>query len=220
VGGTHRFDDDRGPAHRYSGPSPVPAPADALHEATLDFLATEDAGEIAGKLLGAASRIVPVDGSSIWVPVDDCVQCRGAIGERRSLLSGTTISASSIGGALDDEDDCAVAAVPLVVDGNVTAYVRVTRSLARHGGFNEAERDVLRRLTEAAGAAIAGAARLAASQKAAAESARDLALITEMSREITSTLDLDRVPALRRQSREQSVDLRPRRACPVRARRV
>ena len=175
------------------GTKPVPAPGDALHEATLDFLATEDAGEIAGKLLAAASRIIPVDGSSIWVPVDDSVQCRGAIGERRSLLSGTTISASSIGGALDDEDDCAVAAVPLVVDGNVTAYVRVTRSLARHGGFNEAERDVLRRLTEAAGAAIAGAARLAASQKAAAESARDLALITEMSREITSTLDLDRV---------------------------
>src|SRR4029079_17328146 len=103
---------------------PVPAPANALHDATLDFLATEDAGEIAGKLLGAASRIIPVDGSSIWVPVGDSVECRGAIGERRSVLSGTTISASSIGGALDDEDDCAVAAVPLVVNGSVTAYLR------------------------------------------------------------------------------------------------
>ena len=125
--------------------------------------------------------------------VDDCVECRGAIGERRSMLSGTTISASSIGGALDDEDDCAVTAVPLVVDGSVTAYLRVTRSLTRHGGFNDTERDALRRLTETAGAAIAGASRLVASKKAAAESARDLALITEMSREITSTLDLDRV---------------------------
>ena len=73
------------------------------------------------------------------------------------------------------------------------AVLRVTRSLATHGGFGLAERETLRRLTAAAGVAMASANRLAASERAAAESARELALITEMSREITSTLDLDRV---------------------------
>ena len=86
------------------GTKPVPAPGDALHEATLDFLATEDAGEIAGKLLAAASRIIPVDGSSIWVPVDDSVQCRGAIGERRcdlaTHLRDEREIASTLGGGL------------------------------------------------------------------------------------------------------------------------
>src|SRR5439155_19023066 len=68
-----------------------------------------------------------------------------------------------------------------------------TRSLATHGGFGLAERETLRRLTTAAGVAMANANRLAASERAATETARELALITEMSREITSTLDLDRV---------------------------
>ena len=40
---------------------------------------------------------------------------------------------------------------------------------------------------------MASANRLAASERAVAETSRELALITEMSREITSTLDLDRV---------------------------
>jgi GAF domain-containing protein/biotin carboxyl carrier protein len=176
------------------GTNAVPAPApDALHDATLEFFASDDAGEIAGKLLAAASHVVVADGTSIWIPVGDRLECRGAIGENRALLSGMSVAAPDITGAVDGEDDCAVATARLVVDGRVTAHVRVTRSLTRHGGFGESEHDALRRLTEAAGIAIASSTRLAASRQAASESARDLALITEMSREITSTLDLDRV---------------------------
>ena len=176
------------------GSNAVPVlPADGLHDATLDFLASEDAGEIAGKLLAAASHVVSVDGTSIWIPAGDCLECRGAIGEHRSLLSGTSVDASKVAMPVEDEDDTAVATAPLTVDGRVTAHLRVTRSLTRHGGFSPAEHEALRRLTESAGVAMAGAARLAASQEAAAANARDLALITEMSREITSTLDLDRV---------------------------
>ena len=176
------------------GTNAVPAPVPhALHDATLDFLASDDAGEIAGKLLGAASNVVVADGTSIWIPVGGRVECRGAIGENRALLSGLSVEASNVAGPVEGEDDCAVATASLVVDGRVTAHLRVTRSLTRHGGFGESELDALRRLTEAAGVAITSATRLAASQQAASESARDLALITEMSREITSTLDLDRV---------------------------
>lgn len=172
----------------------VPGPAaDALHDATLDFLAANDAGEIAGKALAAARRVLTIDGASIWVPDGERIQCRGAIGESRELLSGKTILASLAGGPVDGEQDTAVIAAGIAVDGRLTAVLRVTRSLATHGGFNDAEQDALRRLTQSAGAAISSAMRLAATQRAADESARDLALITEMSREITSTLDLDRV---------------------------
>jgi multidrug efflux pump subunit AcrA (membrane-fusion protein) len=171
---------------------PVP-PADALSDATLDFLASEDPGEIAGKLLEWASSVVPIDGASIWVPDDDKLQCRGATGERRTLLTGLTVAETSIASAIEGEDDCAVATARLLVDGRVTAHLRVTRSLTRYGGFSEGEHDSLRRLTDGAAAAMSSAMKLVASRKAAEESARDLALITEMSREITSTLDLDRV---------------------------
>lgn len=176
------------------GTSPVAAPSmDALHDATLEFLAANDAGEIAGKALAAAGRVLTVDGASIWVPDGERIQCRGAIGENRELLSGAVMPASAAGNAIEGEQDVAVIAAGIAVDGRLTAVLRVTRSLATHAGFSDAEQDALRRLTESAGVAMASALRLSASQRAASESARDLALITEMSREITSTLDLDRV---------------------------
>ena len=175
------------------GTTPVAPVSDALHDATLDLLATDDAGAIAGKALSAAGRVLTVEGTSIWVPSGDRVHCRGAIGDHRERLSGLSLSPDEIGQPLAHEEDTAIAVAPIAVGDRTLALVRVTRSLATHGDFGAAERDALRRLTAAAGVAMAGANRLAASERAAAESARELALITEMSREITSTLDLDRV---------------------------
>jgi len=64
------------------GTSPVAPPTDALHDATLDLLATDDSGAIAGKALAAAGRILPVEGTSIWVPSGGRLHCRGAIGQK------------------------------------------------------------------------------------------------------------------------------------------
>lgn len=176
------------------GANAVPvSSAEALHDATLDFLGADDSAEIAGKLLGATTKVLTADTASIWIPAGDRVECRGAIGEHRAPLSGASMSASSFDTPLPAEEDCAIAVAPVVVDGRIVAHVRATRSVTTHGEFREDEYSALRRLTEAAGAVMATASRLAASQKTASESARDLALITEMSREITSTLDLDRV---------------------------
>jgi multidrug resistance efflux pump/GAF domain-containing protein len=69
----------------------------------------------------------------------------------------------------------------------------VSRPFTEQGGFSDAEQDLLRHLTSAAGLAMARARRLAASEQSAKDSARDLAVLTDMSREIMSTLDLDRV---------------------------
>ena len=166
---------------------------DALHEATLDLFASDDPGEIAAKLLDAAERVVPVDGVSLWVPRDDTLECRGAKGENRELLTGATVAASAVEQPLDGEGAQAVFAAGVAVDGRLTVVLRVTRARGAEDGFSDAEQDALHHLAEAAGAAMSTATRVSASQRAAADSARDLALITEMSREITSTLDLDRV---------------------------
>jgi multidrug resistance efflux pump len=175
------------------GTSSLAPAADALHDATLDLLTTDDAGAIAGKVLSAAGRILTADGSSIWVPGGGQLHCRGALGDRRESLTGVSVAPDDVERPLPQETDVAVAAAPIVLADRTMAVLRVTRSLATHGGFGLAERETLRRLTAAAGVAMASANRLAASERAAAESGRELALITEMSREITSTLDLDRV---------------------------
>ena len=175
------------------GTSPVTSLADALHDATLDLLTTDDAGAIAGKALALSARVLPVEGTSIWVPSGGKLHCRGATGDRREALSGLSAPAEEIEQALPHEVDTGVAAAPILVAERTVAVVRVTRSLATHGGFSPAERETLRRLATAAGVAMASANRLAASERAVAETSRELALITEMSREITSTLDLDRV---------------------------
>ncbi|PYP81487.1 MAG: hypothetical protein DMD35_01900 [Gemmatimonadetes bacterium] len=175
------------------GTSPVAPATDALLDATLDLLTTDDAGAIAGKALAAAGRVLPVEGTSIWVPSAGQLHCRGAIGDRREALTGLAVPADEIEQPLPHEVDVAVAVAPIVLAERTVAVVRVTRSFATHGGFAIAEKDTLRRLTMAAGVAMANATRLAASERTVAETSRELALITEMSREITSTLDLDRV---------------------------
>jgi multidrug resistance efflux pump len=171
----------------------VPQASDALHDATLELLAAEDPGAIAGKALAVAGRVVSLEAASIWVPHGDDLVCRGAVGEQRERVSGRTVQADRIGLPLDDESDSAVAAAEIVVGERTLAVLRATRSRQTHGDFTPAERDALRRLTASAGAAMGNANRLAASRREAEEAARELALITEMSREITSTLDLDRV---------------------------
>jgi len=175
------------------GTASVPQATDALHDATLDLLATDDPGAIAGKALGAAGRVLTLETASIWVPSGGNLVCRGATGAHRDRVSGRSVAADRIGLPLDDEPDSAVAAADIVVGERTVAVVRASRSRSTLGDFSPAERDALRRLTASAAAAMASANRLAASKREADEAARELALITEMSREITSTLDLDRV---------------------------
>ena len=74
------------------GTTPVAPVSDALYDATLDLLATDDAGAIAGKALSAAGRVLVVEGTSIWVPSGDLLHCRGAIGEQRERLSGVSVA--------------------------------------------------------------------------------------------------------------------------------
>jgi multidrug resistance efflux pump/GAF domain-containing protein len=165
---------------------------EALQEVTLELFAADDVAEVAGGALAGVSRVLHISTASIWVPTDDGFVCRGAIGDTGNRLKGTRVSAEDVGGPIVGEQGLAVLAAGIAPHGHLTALLRVSRSLA-DGGFTDGEQELLRHLTTAAGAAIESVNRTATSQRAAADAARDLATITEMSREITATLDLDRV---------------------------
>lgn len=181
---------------------------DELHETTLDLFASDDKGEIAAKVLAAACRLIAAETASVWVPDGDEFECRGAIGEGGNGLTGARIAAATAAGRLEGEEGQAILAVKITVQGRLAALLRVSRAGGRTSpgrtspgrtspeaaaNFTEAEQQLLRHLAESAGAAMESATRLASSERAAADGARDLGLITEMSREIVSTLDLDRV---------------------------
>jgi GAF domain-containing protein/biotin carboxyl carrier protein len=168
------------------------AAADVLHETTLELFATQDPGAIAAKAVDAATRLFPVDMASIWVRDGDLIECRGAVGDGSDRVTGKRVPLSAAADRLDGEAGQSISAAPMTVNGSLAALLRVSRARVA-GDFTDAEHDLLRQLGEAAGAAIASANRLAASEEAVSDSSRDLAVITEMSREIVSTLDLDRV---------------------------
>lgn len=168
------------------------ADAEALHRIALDLIAADDAGEIAGIALSAAARLLPVASASVWVQVDDAFECRGAIGDDDDRLTGLKIPAGAIDGPLPSETDVAVLVAGIAAAGELTALLRVTRPCAA-GGFSDAEQESLRFVTDAAGAAIANVRRLSAARSEVEARARDLGVVTAMSREITATLDLDHV---------------------------
>lgn len=164
-----------------------------LQEATLDLFASDDAGEIAGKALSWVLRLLTVETASLWIPDGDDFECRGALGTRRDQLANSRIPRSEVAKPNAAEDGLAVVAADIAVTGDLVAVLRGSRPVTSAGAFSDSEEAVLLRLAAAAGAAMEHARQLAASRRTAGESARDLAVITEMSREITATLDLDRV---------------------------
>jgi len=171
----------------------VATPADSLHTITLDLFASDDTGEVAGKALLGVQQLIAADTVSLWVPDEGEYECRGALGEQLDLLSSKRVGPSAVGRPIDGERNVAVLTAGIAPNGQLAAVLRATRPIDRDGGFTDAEQELVRLLADTAAAAIANAARLESSQRSAAQKTDDLALVTEMSREITSTLDLDRV---------------------------
>lgn len=175
--------DSARPATRGDGLTTV---AEALHEITLELFRADEQSKIAGLLLQSVGRLLEVRTTSIWVPGDGTYVCRGAIGEESEQLTGKRLPASELDQPVSVTDGVASLNAGVAVDGHLVALLRVSRPLSDSGSFSDAEQELLRRLTDAAGLAMSKARRLAAS-------AHDLTVLTDTSREIMSTLDLDRV---------------------------
>ena len=166
--------------------SPAAAPT-ALFAAVLELVATLDAQDVETRLLRAASNLLTVDTASIWIPHGDGVACPVAVGEHAAQLVGVRLPGADLNVALPGEEALVVATASFAAAGGAPGALRIARG-REAGEFAPAERQILSQLASAAGIALANARRVVANDRA-----RDLALVMEMSREIASTLDLDRV---------------------------
>ena len=176
------------------GAAPVPVASNAsLNEATLELLQLDDPGEIAGHLLAAAAHVLSVSTVSLWAADGEELECRGATGDGYELLVGRRAARMLVANGMSGENGVAVLTAEIAPADRVVAIVRVARNPKDGGFFSQAERDALEQLGRVASTAMANATRLAAARQIAKDRERDLALLTELSREITSTLDLDRV---------------------------
>ena len=172
-----------------TGVSLTPRPAfDALFGAVLEIAGTIDADQIDPRVLRAALALLSADGTSLWVAHDGSLACPMAIGHHANELLGRRASLADLGAPFDDEGSLVVVTAPFGNGPEIDGVIRVARDLAAGGPFAAAEAEALGHLATAAAIARRNTRSIAANDRA-----RDLALVMEMSREIGSTLDLDRV---------------------------
>lgn len=136
--------------------------------------------------LNAACELLPASGSSFWTDADDVADCRLAIGMGADALRGTTIPLAVLLGDGSTTTGGAISA-PVTAGGRTVGYL-CAASAADASGFVTADRAVLALIAEATGAALQLAARMKAGDRS-----DDIRLVQELSREIGSSLDLDRV---------------------------
>ena len=185
-----------------------------LHSISLEFGASLDFDELLPKVFHRVLAALGAEGGSIWIADEDVLRCRLAVGGRGDQLVGaevpvgtgfvgdvaqrqkTTIVTHAMSDprfdqALDTAGEALalnVMATAMVVNGVTVGAIQVTNKLSDRGVFDERDRELLE------GLAATGALALRNAQLHGAEKrAGDLALLLDISREITATLDLDRV---------------------------
>lgn len=144
-----------------------------------------DSDELAATTLSGALTAVQADAGSLWLSGSDGFVCQLAAGRDATHLVGATLPASDV---LTVPDGGATLVVSLPDRGTPIGALRVAREEEGATLFDAADEAILTVLAASAGCAFGGAARLRAADRSA-----DLVLLGEMSREIASTLDLDRV---------------------------
>jgi len=184
-----------------------------LHSISLELGASLDFEELLPKVFNRVLTALGAEGGSIWIADGDVLRCRIAVGGRGDQLVGaempvgtgfsgdteqqqTTIVTRApedprFQSAVDrsaDEVALSVMATAMVAGGVTVGAIQVTNKVTGDGMFDQRDRDLLQ------GLAAAGALALRNAQlHAAGKRAGDLAVLLDISREITATLDLDRV---------------------------
>lgn len=189
------------PAVIAAGASPLrawtpPSPGDAsdsrswrLHAIALELCAQPDPDEIFERTLAEAVELSGADGGSVWIADDGSTLRRAlACGDDVPPSRGSSLPLSSLE-QLEEGPVGTLAAVAIRVDGVTRAAIRVQRDPAADHPFDETDRAFVVALAAIAGTALEIGDHL----RTATTRIRSFALVAEMSREITSTLDLDRV---------------------------
>ena len=157
-----------------------------LVQAALDMSGELDQRSLLTTSLNAARSTLSADGSSFWVPNEQQATCQLATGLGAETVRGSTVPLA----VLDTADVSAYTlAMPVVTGGRTAGYLRVARDAHNaRSPFAASDRELLALLADSTASALQIAARLKANDRSS-----DLTLVEELSREIGSSLDLDRV---------------------------
>jgi GAF domain-containing protein len=185
-----------------------------LHSISLDFNSSLDIDELLPKVFDTVLSAVGAQGGSLWIAEGEELRCHLALGASSQKLVGTTVAAGTgfvgdvarkqrttmVTEAMQDPRfeqkidrsssmiATTVMATAMVARGVTVGAIQVINKVGGIGIFDDRDREILEGLAAAAAIALRNAQLLSAERRA-----RDLALLLEISREITSTLDLDRV---------------------------
>ena len=174
---------------------PAPAAIDAadpgrlvaLRDALHDLAAARETRALPPIALHAAIAVTRASGGSFWRAVDAGWECHLAEGPDAAALSGRVLSADEV---LAPDPTGAPLLGPIAASPGARPFaaLRVRRDPGAERPFGDADRALLEAVAAATATAFVFDARLRRADRGA-----DLALLAEMSREIASTLDLDRV---------------------------
>jgi GAF domain-containing protein/biotin carboxyl carrier protein len=185
-----------------------------LHDVTLEFNASLDFDELLPRVFETVLGALQAEGGSLWITEGDVLRCRLAVGGSAQRLVGAELPVGTgfvgdvasrqrttvVTRAADDPryqpgiDESAemaattVMATAMVSRGVTVGAIQVVNKKDGAGVFDDGDRQLLEGLAASAAGALRNAQLHGADKRA-----RDFALLLEISREITATLDLDRV---------------------------
>lgn len=186
-----------------------------LHSISLEFNASLDFDELLPRVFDRVLAALGAEGGSLWIAEGEILRCRLAVGGSGQRLIGAEmpIGTGFIGdvarkqrttmvmeavrdprfqaatdATTEDTVSSTVMASPMMAGGVTVGAIQVINKRAGTGVFDEHDRELLEGLAATAAFALRNAQLHGAETRA-----QDMALLLEISREITSTLDLDRV---------------------------
>ncbi|MBI1722316.1 MAG: GAF domain-containing protein [Gemmatimonadetes bacterium] len=185
-----------------------------LHTISMEFTASLDFDTLLPKVFDRVLTALGAQGGSIWIAEGDVLRCRLAMGGASQKLMGTTVPIGSgfVGDVARKQRSTIVSdamrdprfqmqsarmsgfvtttllATPMVTEGVTVGSIQVTNKVTDAGIFTDRDRELLEGLASSAAVALRNAQLHQAEKRA-----RDLATLLEISREITSTLDMDRL---------------------------
>jgi GAF domain-containing protein/multidrug resistance efflux pump len=185
-----------------------------LHTIGQEFNSSLELEELLPKVFDSVLSATGAQGGSLWIAEGDMLRCRLALGASSQKLVDTTVPLGTgfvgdvarkqrttiVTQAMQDPRfdqrvdrsssmvTTTVMAAPMIAKGETVGAIQLVNKVTGVGIFDDHDRELLEGMAGLAAIALRNAQLHAAEKRA-----RDLALLLEISREITSTLDLDRV---------------------------
>jgi len=156
-----------------------------IRQVSVALFETLDQTAVVETVIEGAVELLEADGGSFWAASDTGFVCQLARGPGQETLSGSEVPSARLFAA---DPRGLVLTVPVTIGESIIGALRLDRGAADSPPFLPGDREALEDLAHSLAAALHAAVR--------AESAhhnQGLALVLEMSREIGSSLDLDRM---------------------------